>query len=111
MIRRRNLTLLTPDCPVILLKKEYLNVAKKVEETELSMIELHQEQLREARIKLMGVLEAYIVGEGLSVREAVLMFASSNMWDAKKAARYLQLMSEAASPFKNAKLYREFQGD
>lgn len=85
-------------------------MAKKIQEEELNILEAHQEQLREARIKLMGVLETYIIGEGLPVREAVSLFAASNMWDTKKAAHYLQLMSGPDSPFKSARFTKTFGG-
>jgi hypothetical protein len=111
MSQRRNLRLLTNFCPVIIIAEEITNMpSKKVKEEELNILEAHQEYLREARIKLMGVLETYIASENMPLREAIMIFASSNMWDVKKASRYLQLMSAPDSVFKKAQLIKSFEG-
>lgn len=90
-------------------KKETPEMAKSNTD-DLNILELHEEQLREARIKLMGVLENYVTSQGLPIREAVLLFGKANMWDGRKAATYLDLMSAPDSVFKKVKLYKEFGG-
>lgn len=65
------------------------------------LLDKYREKFTELRVSFMSVLELHIRKGDLKLLDAVSQFEKATLMPPSAAARYLELMSEEGSPFKN----------
>lgn len=71
------------------------------------IVEVLTENMREARVRLMNVLEKYVESGDLHLLEAVKAFERATYMEPAKAEHYLHSMSGPNSRFKQIKTFKE----